>query len=135
MTFTSLTQSIQALLPYLLEHQIVLLRGDLASGKTTFVSTLVREVMSNDRVTSPTFSLQNIYQTPNQTIFHYDLYRRDLQECLELGFLEMLEAKGWHFIEWGGEDLESLLKQSGFAMIIVKITRNAQDRVYRISFR
>lgn len=138
MLFNSLSQATHALIPRLLPHQIILLRGDLASGKTTFVSHLAKEMGIQDPITSPTFSLQNIYSSPHQTLFHYDLYRKDLEECLELGLLEMLEIKGWHFIEWGDERLESLLRQSGFAMIIITISKNDQNhennRIYRISF-
>lgn len=138
MLFYSPSQAIQALIPRLLSHQIVLLRGDLASGKTTFVSHLAKEIGIQDCITSPTFSLQNIHSAPHQRLFHYDLYRKNLEECLELGLLEMLEAEGWHFIEWGDEKLESLLKQSGFAVAIITINKNDQNhennRIYRISF-
>lgn len=138
MLFNSLSEAIHALIPRLSSHHIILLRGDLASGKTTLVAHLARKVGSQDSITSPTFSLQNIYSTPNQTLFHYDLYRKNLEECLELGLLEMLEEEGWHFIEWGNVELEALLRQSGFAVAIITITKNNQnhknDRFYRISF-
>lgn len=138
MILNSLSETLQALIPRLLPHQIVLLRGDLASGKTTLVSHLAKEIGIQDFITSPTFSLQNIYSIANQTLFHYDLYHKDLQECLEIGLLEMIELKGWHFIEWGDKRLELLLKQSGFAMIIITISKNDQNheghRIYRISF-
>ncbi len=112
---------------------IVLLRGDLASGKTTMVQTIAKEMGSEDCVTSPTFGIQNVYSTKEDLIFHYDLYRKDLSECLELGLLEMLEDKGWHWIEWGDEVLENLLKQSGFSLLIVTIAKRGENRQYRIS--
>lgn len=138
MLFQSLSEALNALIPRLLPHQVILLRGDLGSGKTTLVSHLAKKIGILDPITSPTFSLQNIYSSPDQMLFHYDLYRKELEECLELGLLEMLEAKGWHFIEWGDEKLESLLRQSGFAVAIITISKNDQnrqsDRIYRISF-
>lgn len=137
MLFQSLQETLNFLIPRLLIHQIILLRGDLASGKTTFVSHLAKKIGTQDHITSPTFSLQNIYSSPHRKLFHYDLYRKNLEECLEIGLLEMLEEEGWHFIEWGDEKLETLLRQSGFAVVIITINKNNQthdnNRIYRIS--
>lgn len=128
--FDSLCETIDCL--FSLPHSIILLRGDLASGKTTLVQQFAQKAESQDLVVSPTFGIQNIYRCPMGEIFHYDLYRKTLQECFELGLLEMLDADGRHFVEWGGEDLEKFLKQSGFSVLIVTITKKGAMRHYRI---
>ena len=61
------------------QNIIVLLRGDLGSGKTTFVKEYVKYIGINNKVTSPTFSLQSIY---GNEIFHYDVYNKTLNEFL-----------------------------------------------------
>lgn len=131
--FSSLQQTIDHLIPLLSPHHIVLLRGDLASGKTTLIQNLAQKINLSFPVTSPTFGIQNIYSSSSLTLFHYDLYRKSLAECLELGLLDMLDTQGWHFVEWGDETLEGILKESGFAMIIVTIVKNGTNRTYRIS--
>lgn len=132
-TFSSLQETINYLVSVLSSHHIILLRGDLASGKTTLIQHLAQKIELSTPVTSPTFGIQNIYSTISPTLFHYDLYRKPLMECLDLGLLDMLDTQGWHFVEWGDEALEELLKESGFAMIIVTIVKNGTNRIYRIS--
>ncbi|PZP12093.1 MAG: tRNA (adenosine(37)-N6)-threonylcarbamoyltransferase complex ATPase subunit type 1 TsaE, partial [Aliarcobacter butzleri] len=86
---------------------VVILRGDLASGKTTLVKNYVKSLGLDDLVTSPTFSIQAVY---SNNIFHYDVYNKTLQQFICLGMIEEFEAEGVHFVEWGDEKLEDILK-------------------------
>jgi len=108
---------------------IVLLRGDLASGKTTFVKKYLRFLGLEDIVTSPTFSLQAIY---SNNIFHYDIYNKTLEEFLALGMLEEFEKSGLHFVEWGDENLENLLIDYGFNPIVIEIKKLGNKRKYKL---
>jgi len=55
---------------------VVELASDLGGGKTTFVQGLARALGYTGAVTSPTFTLSNIYALPDgREIHHYDLYR------------------------------------------------------------
>ena len=58
----------------LVPPMIVLLKGDLGSGKTTFVKDVVAALGSKDLVTSPTFTLMNTYNAAFP-IYHFDVYR------------------------------------------------------------
>ena len=107
---------------------IVLLQGDLASGKTTLVKEYVLYLGLKEEVTSPTFSLQCIY---GDKIFHYDVYNKSIEEFLALGLLEEFEKSGIHFVEWGDEKLENLLKKLGFEVLIIKIKQIGNKREYR----
>ncbi|RXK06219.1 tRNA (adenosine(37)-N6)-threonylcarbamoyltransferase complex ATPase subunit type 1 TsaE [Halarcobacter bivalviorum] len=109
---------------------IVILRGDLASGKTTFVKHFVKKLGLDDEVTSPTFSLQSIY---SNRIFHYDVYNKSLQEFISLGLLEEFEKEGIHFVEWGDEKLEELLKSYGFEVFVLNIKKEDDKRQYTIN--
>jgi tRNA threonylcarbamoyladenosine biosynthesis protein TsaE len=58
------------------KKNIVLLRGDLGAGKTTFVKEFVKFLGGNkNQVDSPTFSLLNTYLVYGKNIHHFDLYR------------------------------------------------------------
>jgi len=121
---------IKKLQEYLKEDCIVLLRGDLASGKTTLVKHFVKSAGISDLVTSPTFSLQSIY---GNTIFHYDVYNKSLEEFVALGLLEEFEKSGLHFVEWGDEKLEKILRDYGFKTINLEIVKCENKRVYTIN--
>jgi len=108
---------------------VVLLRGDLASGKTTFVKSFVATIGCDDLVTSPTFSLQSCY---GKNIFHYDVYNKTLGEFISLGMVEEFEKEGIHFVEWGDEALEKLLDEYGFQHITITIKKLEEMREYTI---
>ena len=104
---------------------VVILQGDLASGKTTLVKRFVSSLCENEEVTSPTFSLQQLY---GEKIFHYDIYNKGLEHFISLGMLEELEKEGLHFIEWGDETLQKLLKEAGFDVATIKIKKISPDK-------
>ena len=114
----------------LIEDSIVILRGDLASGKTTLVKSYLKVLNLPDLVTSPTFSLQAIY---SNNIFHYDVYNKTLGEFISLGMLEEFEKKGIHFVEWGDEKLEEILKDYGYKVVLVEIEKKDNKRLYKIN--
>ncbi len=108
---------------------IFLLRGDLASGKTTLVKAFCKDLDIKDSVSSPTFSILNIYM---DRVSHYDIYNKGVKEFIATGLLENLEAEGYHFIEWGDEKLERLLRDYGLDYFIIEIEPKGDKRVYRI---
>lgn len=108
---------------------VVLLRGDLASGKTTLVKNYLKSLDINEDVTSPTFSIQSCY---DKNIYHYDTYNKTLSEFIALGLLEEFEKSGIHFVEWGGEDLEKILLEYGFETLVVQINKKENKREYII---
>ena len=113
-----------------IEDCIVILRGDLASGKTTLVKSYVKALGLADLVTSPTFSLQAIY---SDNIFHYDVYNKTLGEFISLGMLEEFEKSGVHFVEWGDEKLEEILKDYGYEVILIEIEKKDNKRLYKVN--
>ena len=114
----------------IIEDCIVILRGDLASGKTTLVKNYVVSLGLSDLVTSPTFSLQAIY---SDNIFHYDVYNKTLGEFISLGMLEEFEKQGVHFVEWGDEKLEEILNDYGYRVILIEIEKKENKRLYKIN--
>ena len=109
------------------KNAILLLKGDLAAGKTTFVATLAKALGVKEAVSSPTFSLQQIY---GDRLYHYDFYRIDFEEITELGLLEEFEKSGLHAIEWASDELQELLLEAGFELFELSINNLGDKREY-----
>jgi tRNA threonylcarbamoyladenosine biosynthesis protein TsaE len=108
---------------------IVLLIGNLASGKTTLVKNFVNFLGLQDDATSPTFSILNTY---SDQVHHYDIYNEGTDKFMQSGLLENLELEGYHFIEWADEKLQKLIETLGFEFIKIEIEPNGDNREYRI---
>ena len=80
---------------------VVLLRGELGSGKTTIVSSILKELGVTENITSPTFSIVNQYKISGKKINHFDLYRVKSELELDvIGFDEYFDDFSISFIEW-----------------------------------
>lgn len=101
---------IQKIIPDL-HHNILLLKGNLGAGKTTFSQFLLKELGSLDEVSSPTYSIVNEYDTPKGKVFHFDLYRlKSVEEAYDFGIEEYLDNAFLSIIEWPeiyADELES----------------------------
>jgi tRNA threonylcarbamoyladenosine biosynthesis protein TsaE len=79
---------------------LLLLKGELGAGKTTFVRGLARGCGSQELVASPTFRLVRVYHGRIQ-LAHVDLYRmEETSELADLGLEELLD-QGAVVVEWG----------------------------------
>ncbi len=86
---------------YLNKGDIILLNGTLGAGKTHFVKGLAKGLGIADHVTSPTFTIENIYRGTDYTLNHFDVYRvNDEAEILDLGFEEAIYSDAISVIEW-----------------------------------
>lgn len=84
-----------------LRHNVILLSGEMGSGKTTFVTYLVRAMGSKAKVSSPTYAIANIYPWNEKKIYHLDLYRlKNEEEFLEIGGEEYFYSGNPCFVEW-----------------------------------
>jgi len=110
-------------------NAIVFLRGDLAAGKTTLTQAIAKAKGIEGEVTSPTFSLQHCY---GEGLYHYDLYRLDHEEFMQLGLFEEFEKEGWHMVEWGSDALKAFLEGVGYNVVTIDIEPKENSRIYRI---
>lgn len=78
---------------------VVLLKGDLGAGKTTFVGGALHALGYNDHVVSPTFNILKCYFEVTPNVFHIDAYRLEDQNH-DIGLEEFIEGNGICFIEW-----------------------------------
>lgn len=91
---------------------IFFLYGEVGSGKTTFVAEFCRQMGYFGEVSSPTFSLANVYQNDKILIFHLDLYRiKNIEEALDMGIEEYLYSGDICLVEWP-QTIESIVKES-----------------------
>src|ERR1700730_4177334 len=83
----------RSLAPLLSPPKLVLLRGELGTGKTTLVKGIAEafRAASQEDVTSPTFTLVHQYRGPEANLYHIDLYRIDtLRELETLGLDDLI---------------------------------------------
>jgi len=117
----------------LASNAIVFLRGDLAAGKTTLTQAIAKAKGIEGEVTSPTFSLQQCYDSKDGShLYHYDLYRLDYEEFMQMGLFEEFEKEGWHMVEWGADALKDFLEGVGYNVVTIDIEPIDNVRTYRI---
>jgi len=88
------------LAPHLKAGDLILLSGDLGSGKTFFARQLGRELEIADALDSPSFVLMKEYHDGRVPVFHLDLYRiKYAEELYDLGIIDMMDT-GITLIEW-----------------------------------
>src|SRR4051812_9311931 len=102
---------------------VVLVRGEMGAGKTTFVRGACRALGVTEQVTSPTFTIGRRYDAARGPVSHLDLHRlADLRDEDPGLLADYLEPDAIAFVEWpeaGGEDLargaalEVILRHAG----------------------
>ena len=93
---------------YLQKGDIIILSGDLGSGKTKFTEGILSYFGLESEISSPTFTIVNEYKKTNVCIYHFDVYRlQETDEFYAIGGEEYFD-KGICIIEWG-ELIEELL--------------------------
>lgn len=112
---------VESIIPNL-KYNILLLKGNLGAGKTTFTKSLVKALGSDDNVDSPTYALVNEYNSPKGKIFHFDLYRvESVEELYDIGIDEYLDSGFLSIIEWPEVYEEEL---QGLSFHEIKIENN-----------
>jgi tRNA threonylcarbamoyladenosine biosynthesis protein TsaE len=98
--------------------QLLLLRGDLGTGKTTLVKGIAQalDAAEPDEVTSPTFTLLHEYEGTREgkpiKLYHLDVYRLESERQLDtLGIEELLTPDALVLVEWG-EKFKSIRKRA-----------------------
>jgi len=105
---------------------VVLLYGELGAGKTTLVKGIARALGVKEDITSPTFTLMNVYQVKSQkskvkSLVHIDTYRLEReQELIDIGVEDYLGSKNTVcVIEWP-EKLTTILKSKKTIKVLME---------------
>lgn len=113
------------------KSDIVVLSGELGSGKTKFVQGVLKHFGLEDEISSPTFTIVNEYHAKEANIYHFDVYRlADVDEFYAMGGEEYFE-NGICFIEWG-EMIESILPTDYIKITFKKDNENEEYRELQI---
>lgn len=108
-------------------------KGNLGSGKTTLIQSLVKSIGSVDLTRSPSFGIVNSYFDSNDVIlaYHFDCYRLEsIEEALDFGIDEYFKSEAWIFIEWP-EVIENILPN--FRTEIELIFHSENERLVTIN--
>ena len=85
------------------------LDGDLGAGKTVFAKGFAKGLGITENVSSPTFTIMQIYEGGRLELYHYDAYRiEDPMEMEEIGYTDYFYGKGTCLIEWADNIREYL---------------------------
>ena len=81
--------------------QVYTLTGDLGVGKTVFTKGLARGLDILEPVSSPTFTIGQVYEEGRLPFYHFDVYRiGDVEEMDEIGYEDYIYGDGVSLIEW-----------------------------------
>lgn len=106
---------------------IIVLSGDLGSGKTKFTEGFLKYFNLDNDISSPTFTIVNEYKNNTITIYHFDVYRlSDSSEFYAIGGEEYFSS-GICIIEWG-ELIKDVLPDN---YIQINFSRNNTDENLR----
>lgn len=109
------------------KDDIIVLSGNLGSGKTKFTEGLLDYFGLADEISSPTFTIVNEYQNEKINIFHFDVYRlNSSDDFFDIGGEEYF-GKGLCIIEWG-EIINSCLPDN---TIFVNFEKSKSDENIR----
>ena len=116
----------------LTKSDIVVLTGELGSGKTKFTEGFLEFFGLEKEISSPTFTIVNEYNAENGlNIYHFDVYRlSDTEEFYAIGGEEYFE-NGICIIEWGEIILDALPKDY-IHITFEKNSENENERILKI---
>jgi tRNA threonylcarbamoyladenosine biosynthesis protein TsaE len=111
-------------------RDVIVLAGELGTGKTAFTQGLARGLAVDEPVTSPAFVLVRSY-VGRLPLTHIDVYRLDhIQELVDLGIAELVDEGGVTVVEWGDVVLPAL--PADFLEVRLEHDVAADDRRVRI---
>jgi tRNA threonylcarbamoyladenosine biosynthesis protein TsaE len=100
---------------------VLALKGDLGSGKTSFVKGLVAGLGSSANVTSPTFTILHEYRGGRVPVYHFDFFRlEEPQRVAQLGLDDYFFADGVSVIEWADRLPEFIPEQARWILFEIK---------------
>ena len=109
---------------------IILLEGPLGAGKSELARGVAKGLGVQETVTSPSFTILNVYESGRIPLYHFDWYRlENPDELYEMGLEEYLGGNGAALVEWPGQAPEAL--PADFLMIEI-LPEGENVRTFRI---
>ena len=100
--------------------QVYTMVGDLGVGKTVFTQGMARGLEIDEPISSPTFTIVQVYDEGRLPFYHFDVYRiGDIDEMDEIGFEDYVYGEGVSLIEWANL-IEEILPEEHIEITIEK---------------
>lgn len=100
--------------------EVYTLVGDLGVGKTVFTQGLAVGLEIMEPISSPTFTIVQVYEEGRLPFYHFDVYRiGDVEEMDEIGFEDYIYGEGISLIEWSNL-IEEILPEKKVEITIEK---------------
>ncbi len=100
--------------------EIIALNGDLGVGKTLFTQGFAAGLGITEPISSPTFTILQVYDSGRLPFYHFDVYRiGDPEEMDEIGFEEYIFGEGVSIVEWA-ELIDELIPDEAIRITIEK---------------
>ncbi len=100
--------------------QVYTLIGDLGVGKTVFTQGVAKGLAIDEPISSPTFTIVQVYEEGRLPFYHFDVYRiGDIEEMDEIGYDDYFFGNGVCFIEWANL-IEEILPDNYIQITIEK---------------
>lgn len=107
--------------------QVFTLIGDLGVGKTVFTQGLAKGLGIEEPISSPTFTIVQVYEDGRLPFYHFDVYRiGDVEEMEEIGYEDYFYGEGVTLIEWS-DLIEEILPKQRTEIVIEKDLSNGFD--------
>lgn len=100
--------------------QVYTLIGDLGVGKTIFAKGFAFGLDITEQISSPTFTIVQVYEEGRMPFYHFDVYRiGDTEEMDEIGYEDYIYGEGVSLIEWA-DLIEDILPEQYMQIMIEK---------------
>ena len=107
--------------------QLYTLIGDLGVGKTAFTKGVAQGLGITEPISSPTFTIVQVYEEGRIPFYHFDVYRiGDVEEMDEIGYEDYFYGDGVTLVEWANL-IEEILPSSYHQIVIEKDLKKGFD--------
>ena len=107
--------------------QVYTLVGDLGVGKTVFTQGMAQGLKIEEPISSPTFTIVQVYEEGRLPFYHFDVYRiGDVSEMDEIGYEDYVYGEGVSLIEWANL-IEEILPEQRICITIEKDLKQGFD--------
>jgi len=115
---------------HMIPGDIVCLCGELGAGKTVFAQGIAEGLGYKNAVTSPTFTLMNVYEGGRLNLYHFDLYRLEggMADLEGIGYEDYFYGDGVSLIEWPERAEEKIFEDAIWIRLRTDFTRGNEYR-------
>ncbi len=110
--------------------QIYALSGDLGVGKTVFAKGFAQGLSIEEAVSSPTFTIMQVYEEGRLPLYHFDIYRlEEPEEMDEIGYEDYFFGDGVCLVEWADKMPEIMPEETVWIRIEKDLENGFSRRV------